>query len=580
MGLSLPRLSSRASNYDQRPGQVGEGGCTKKPGRRGGKQVPCISPVVYDILIIAAMAEIKLQICKSINCPDYGILKIINHIPIFELTEVFNLKSDIPLLFKELVSSFIVDKSIEISRFSERDLDFIAIEIAKISNVEQPYSKLRDSMSREEALLNAIKTSQKISSAIGINKLFVSSIIGKMRESTDLYKKLIDPIKLHDDTLKKMTGFGSALDTLYKDRGFQSAAERISKEFSLIKEMSLSNSLSKHLFESALDFKKMTEVAIPKLSLTSEVERAFRENLNQMAITAISIADAIKPVSLFYERANEAFKSISNARLNLTSINKQCEFGNIAIHVSEKIVINANDYFSKWRELPELPRTIRFPSELKEKKDIFLYQNEDSEKILENEADKSLLTSNWIARSLFVELRTIRRDVNEIKRLVSLYRRWQLLDDTRPFIEHLRNFSAELGANFAEVFWKVKGEIFISKPERTAKSHLGMYLKGKYGGAAFIGSEIHSGNGFIDIFVYFMGRKYIVEIKIVGCGWSIEAAEQGIVQLDKYMHSENQDESYLVVIDGRKTDRGKKLKEVYELEHGRVFVATSKIFWA
>lgn len=526
------------------------------------------------------MAEIKLQMCKSINCPDFGILKIINHIPIIELTKIFNLKIDISSLFKELVSSFLVDKSVEISKFSERDLDFIAIEIAKISNVEQSYSKLRDSMSREEALFNAIKTSQKIISAIETNKLSMSSIIDKMRESTDLYKKLIDPIKLHDDTLNKISGFGSALETMYKDGGLLSAAERISKEFSFFKEMSLPNSLSKHLFDSALELKKMTEAAIPKLSLTLEVERASREMINQMVNTASSIADAIKPVSLFYEKANEAFKSISNAGLNWTSINKQCELSNIAIHISEKIVINANDYFSKWRELPEMPRTIKLPSELNEKKDIFLYQNEKSEKILENEADKSLLTSNWIAQSLFGELGAIRSDVREIKRFVSLARRWQLLDDTRPFIEHLRNFTVELGANYAEVFWQAKGEIFISRPERTAKSHLGMYLKGKYGGAAFIGSEIHSGNGFIDIFVYFMGRKYIVEIKIVGCGWSIEDAEKGMVQLDKYMHSENQDESYLVVIDGRKTDRGKKLKEAYELEHGRVFVATSKIFWA
>ena len=379
---------------------------------------------------------------------------------------------------------------------------------------------------------------------------------------------------------EKISGYGSALEIAYKEGGLLSAAERMSKEFSFLKEMALPNLLSKQLSDSAIELKKMTEITIPKLSLTIGVEHSYREMINRLVSTTSSIADAIKPVSLFYKKADEALKSISNIGLNLSSINKQCELGNIAIHISEEIVNNANDYFSKWRELQETPRTTKVPSVLKEKKQNLVYQNEASEILLENEADKSVLTSNWIAHSLFRELGDIKSDVKEIKGFVSLARRLKFLDDTRPFIEHLRNFAVELGANFAEVFWQEKGEIFISRPERTAKSHLGMYLKGKYGGVAFIGSEIHSGNGFIDIYVYFMGRKCIVEIKIVGCGWSVEDAEKGMDQLDKYMHSENQNESYLLVIDGRKTDRGKKLKEAYELEHGRVFVATSKIFWA
>ncbi len=66
---------------------------------------------------------------------------------------------------------------------------------------------------------------------------------------------------------------------------------------------------------------------------------------------------------------------------------------------------------------------------------------------------------------------------------------------------------------------------------------------------------------------------------MVGANWSIGDVEGGLKQLNKYMHSENHNEAYLVVFDGRKTNKGKQLNKVYDLEHGRVHVVTSKIYW-
>jgi hypothetical protein len=45
------------------------------------------------------------------------------------------------------------------------------------------------------------------------------------------------------------------------------------------------------------------------------------------------------------------------------------------------------------------------------------------------------------------------------------------------------------------------------------------------------------------------------------------------------MHTYDTSESYLVIMDGRKTDRGKKLKDSYQLRNGTVRVINIKIFW-
>jgi len=261
---------------------------------------------------------------------------------------------------------------------------------------------------------------------------------------------------------------------------------------------------------------------------------------------------------------------------DLVSQTRQYKLADAAIRSSEDLVIGVNNYFSNRREPPVIPLIIQPPTELKEKEKIFLRQYRESEYVLENEADQSILTSNLIAHG-FASIDKRLQKVD--RRLAFLNKRLRLLDDKKPFIEYLKEFATDLGKSYWKVFWSSIGKGFVANPERLAQSHLGMYLKAKFAGAAFVGKEICSGNGFIDIFVHILGIKHIIEIKMLGCTWSFKNAEEGTAQLDRYMHSESEGESFLIIVDGRTTDKGKKLKETYDLTHGRVFVITSKIYW-
>ncbi|MBA7526499.1 hypothetical protein ES705_18661 [subsurface metagenome] len=90
--------------------------------------------------------------------------------------------------------------------------------------------------------------------------------------------------------------------------------------------------------------------------------------------------------------------------------------------------------------------------------------------------------------------------------------------------------------------------------------------------------EIKSGDGFIDLFISFLGQIYIIEIKIIGVSWGIGWAESGIQQLKEYMDAHDQNESYLLILDGRKSDRGRQLKDRYDLEGKKVHVISARIY--
>jgi hypothetical protein len=242
-------------------------------------------------------------------------------------------------------------------------------------------------------------------------------------------------------------------------------------------------------------------------------------------------------------------------------------------------VFLANKYFSTdWGTLDE--RKLRLlPEDLVYREKELGAKTDRSEMILETETDKSIIYSNSIANKFAADIGNIKGELGELHKYKPLFDRMTLLIKPETFIGCLKDFSVALQKNYHKVFWDIKKDKLIQSPEKNAQSHLGIFLEGRFGGIAFVGKEIIAGNGFIDLFVHFFGVQYIVEIKIVGNGWSIQSAEKGLPQLDAYMHAFNKTEAYLVVLDGRRTDGGRQLKEKYELDYGTVNVITSKIRW-
>lgn len=105
-----------------------------------------------------------------------------------------------------------------------------------------------------------------------------------------------------------------------------------------------------------------------------------------------------------------------------------------------------------------------------------------------------------------------------------------------------------------------------------------MFLHGHWAGLAFVGREIACGDGYVDLLVNFLGVDYILELKIVGAGWGIGYAKDGLDQLDTYMGKYSRPEAYLVVFDGRKTQAGEQMKNEYQLRNGTAHVVTVRVY--
>jgi hypothetical protein len=368
-----------------------------------------------------------------------------------------------------------------------------------------------------------------------------------------------------------------------KEFGLAYSLEDISKSATIVdfvrdmtKEWSLLKSASEQLAGSILD------IQIEAAASTKAMEDSIKTYFIEYSKKTSELAGVLKLSSPFYDVLKESGRYFDKLLKEELPLIERFKLADETIYSSEKLVLGTNKYFSTWWNVPDIPRKIRLPGEIAQKKEELRVASGKSEKILEIETNSSIIISNGIVYKFKGEIKDIKEFLTrdpDFRTLVALGQRLRLLEDSKGFLEHLNLFAEKLGSKYWEQFWEIRGDKFVSHPERIARAQLGTYLEAAFNCMAFIGPEIKTGNGFIDIYVYCLGIKQILEIKMVGADWSIGDVENGLTQLNEYMHSENQKEAYLVVFDGRKTDRGKQLNKVYDLEQGRVHVVTSKIYW-
>ena len=85
------------------------------------------------------------------------------------------------------------------------------------------------------------------------------------------------------------------------------------------------------------------------------------------------------------------------------------------------------------------------------------------------------------------------------------------------FQEALQLFATAVQREHWPLFWNKDGG-FNRNPESIARSQLGLFLTGHAAGIAFTAQELTAGAGFVDQLVFFFGRFYILELKVVGEG--------------------------------------------------------------
>ncbi|AMV35104.1 hypothetical protein VN12_23460 [Pirellula sp. SH-Sr6A] len=144
------------------------------------------------------------------------------------------------------------------------------------------------------------------------------------------------------------------------------------------------------------------------------------------------------------------------------------------------------------------------------------------------------------------------------------------IEKEEDFHNLLTRFATRVARYDHRVFWLEYGSKFIPRPEAIGRSLLGNFLDGNARGRAFVGQEVAAGEGFIDVHSFANGKHFIVELKVVGCGWGIGKSDLGLHQLDYYDARFENAELFLIVFDGRKSDKGRQLEDEYEIANGKI----------
>ena len=128
----------------------------------------------------------------------------------------------------------------------------------------------------------------------------------------------------------------------------------------------------------------------------------------------------------------------------------------------------------------------------------------------------------------------------------------------------LAEFAAYVSRDKRMRFWikdDPKGDYrWIEAPERKAQDLLHTFLKGKFGDQIAVFEEIATGAGRLDLLLQLQkALSVIIELKMVGFGYSAAYASSGTEQILHYLENRGLNLGYLIVLDGRLDTNGAPL---------------------
>lgn len=307
------------------------------------------------------------------------------------------------------------------------------------------------------------------------------------------------------------------------------------------------------------------------LGWAAKLGEAFRQHseylgaVHDRTLEATAILKSHAPVFAAFERLAETF------RVPRFSLPEQLGFATEAFVGSDTLVRTVNEFFA--RPVPR-PEPLARPSVAEPR----ARQAVEADSEIEEAADETIGLVHTTTRELIVVgsealdvLGELVGDVvdERLKPYAPLLERMMRLAKPKDFIGTLRAFAQHFQRDHWKALWHDVGKVFKPKPEEIAQAVLSMYLQGQFDGMAFVGRELQNGDGFVDVLVDFLGVDYVVEVKIVGGGsWGIGRVKDGLDQLDEYVKNYACPAAYLLVFDGRLTDRGEKLESEYRLKSG------------
>lgn len=301
-----------------------------------------------------------------------------------------------------------------------------------------------------------------------------------------------------------------------------------------------------------------------------------QQNLEAMMERSRAVSDILQAVRPFEDAIA---RTVELTKLGIGELDSIGATLRDALRMSGEIVSATSHHFST-TDRPRFETTPVYPDQAKDLREADEQVEEfyeQSETLLHEDASETIIVTN---DTLLLVREQFASAIDErLAPYTPVLDRLAYLSRPDSFMEVLKKFSHSFGNLHWKALWETSGSKFKPKPEEIAQSILASHLEGICHGIAFVGREIGSGDGYVDLLVNFLGYDYIVEIKIVGGSWSIGSAKKGLDQLDHYMMAYEQPQAFLVVFDGRTSDKGEQLSPSYQLDNGTVQVVTVKSYF-
>ncbi len=526
---------------------------------------------------------------KIINCPDIGDVEIKEFTSVGQLDRFYNSGKNNPSIATDsLISSVLIGEN-NSENFTDNDKVSILIAIATELEIEEYFKKqISEGGNYYDAFYSAFETSDYykslkksyssfeslIAPSLAITKMNQAyfrnySSLSSIHEAAKAISKQINP------GLYNLAKVAQPQDSIQRSiLAYQKAMKGI--QFPLSNELSINKIIQQQqLIEQTKSFNDLFKLSSLNL-----------ERLRNLSAHNKNLFEPITILSKRYTEINTIFGITDNALINISrNLDYIRSAPNIdwinQLNVTAKLINNCNTAINSTNEYfvdSKAIGSIVNESVGLESSDVENITGSvvESESIIQDKAGSSVIIQGEFAQVLFEKIDSIREDTNKYKRVFDHFEQFL---NPQSFSDFLDEFALIVSREYWQQFWSDIGNTFKPSPESIAKSNLGLFLTGRFTNTAFIGQELMAGNGFIDLLINFFGYNYLVELKVIGSTKPISWAKSGISQLNDYMGRFNLDKGYLVVYDGRKTDRGEQLEDYYDVENGQIIVKKIKIYY-
>ena len=248
----------------------------------------------------------RSNIYSTVDCPDYGKVKIRKSLTLNDIITIKKTGKNFNSTFKKLLLSIIREKKAMVfNSLSEKDLDYLALEIAKINRVTTIFLyKKKSGKSRSEALILSLRQSFKVMGLDGVIKTLTSYTF-KQFEAMDSMTKAITASRNMGiaQIMQDYVGIQSQWKELAKGLTFASEIQRS------MTSLTFGKTLSEQIGKQSLLVSKSISELMPEMNLAVSVADSYRDMIKEITRSTTSIAQILKPVPNFVDSIKQATAS-------------------------------------------------------------------------------------------------------------------------------------------------------------------------------------------------------------------------------------------------------------------------------